>query len=152
MAQQDRDAAAPLTQATVGTQADESALATPRVQLSNAEDAGASVARRNTYADPATLPSKPQTPAPATSPLPSVTPRFIEMHVQPQLRAATTPMRETKSNMPAPVPTIHVSIGRIEVRAATQPSPNSRRSTAAPDKSPLDDYLGRRGNSKGEGR
>jgi hypothetical protein len=52
---------------------------------------------------------------------------------------------ETMSTPSSPGPTIHVAIGRIEVRATTPPAlPHKQR--PIPKTMSLDEYLGKRGN------
>ncbi|HTG33556.1 MAG TPA: hypothetical protein VLB76_11575 [Thermoanaerobaculia bacterium] len=75
------------------------------------------------------------------SPVPRLQPRVTLAERQP-----FAPLREA----PAPEPVIHVTIGRIEVRATAAPKAPARERPAARPAVDLDEYLRQR--SKGEGR
>jgi hypothetical protein len=75
------------------------------------------------------------------SPVPQLQPRVTLAERQP-----FAPQREA----PAPEPVIHITIGRIEVRATAAPKAPARERPAARPAVDLDEYLRQR--SKGEGR
>ncbi len=80
-------------------------------------------------------------PQESLSPTPRLQPRVTHAERQP-----FAPQREA----PAPEPVIHVTIGRIEVRATAAPKAPARERPAARPAVDLDEYLRQR--SKGEGR
>jgi len=80
-------------------------------------------------------------PQPQEAPVPRLQPRVTFAERQP-----FAPLREA----PAPEPVIHVTIGRIEVRATAAPKAPARERPAARPAVDLDEYLRQR--SKGEGR
>lgn len=84
---------------------------------------------------------RPETPRHQESSIPQLQPRVTLAERQP-----FAPQRES----PAPEPVIHVTIGRIEVRATAAPKGPARERPAARPAVDLDEYLRQR--SKGEGR
>ncbi len=76
----------------------------------------------------------PRTPSPETSP-PSP---MLAPH--PPAFPETAPAADP----PQAAPAIHVSIGRVVVRAVTQPAPSRRKEAAPSNVMTLDDYLSRR--------
>jgi hypothetical protein len=78
----------------------------------------------------------PRTPSPeAAAPSPMLTPH-------PPAFPPPAPSAPAPSNDAAPA--IHVSIGRVVVRAVTPPAPPRRKATTPPNVMTLDDYLSRR--------
>jgi hypothetical protein len=63
--------------------------------------------------------------------------------IQPAVRPAIAPTREQIVSTSTPAPTIHVTIGRVEVRAV-QEQPSARRPPSRPAVMGLDEYLKRR--------
>ncbi len=80
--------------------------------------------------------------APALNPAASLRPR-----AEPPPRHAVASRIATSSPMPAPEPVIHVTIGRIEVRANTASAPVAQKPRDASPVMALDDYL--RGRTEG---
>jgi hypothetical protein len=84
----------------------------------------------------------PQVPGPA-----GVRPRPEEAPLLGQLRpqvGAAVPVRARARSAPDPGPTIEVTIGRVEVRAAPPTPPARRRPAPRPRVVPLAEYLARR--------
>jgi hypothetical protein len=67
--------------------------------------------------------------------------------VQPQVRRAAVLAHESA---PPPAPTIQVTIGRVEVRAARQPEPAARQARGAAAAISLDEYLRQRNGGGGQ--
>jgi hypothetical protein len=65
---------------------------------------------------------------------------------QPIVRIAreSSPERDQQEHAPAPAPIVHVSIGRILVRATQAPPAREKKSAASPPKLSLEDYLNAR--------
>ncbi|MCB9158269.1 MAG: hypothetical protein H6644_00150 [Caldilineaceae bacterium] len=104
--------------------------------------------------DPAAAPDEASSrPAPAlvqpvvVSPLSMQSPVVRPLPVQPAPTRAE--MRRQETAAPAAPPAIHVTIGRIEVRAAPPPSTSAKRSAPARATPSLGDYLSRNGSSQG---
>jgi hypothetical protein len=78
---------------------------------------------------------------------PSVT---VPSVLQPKIAAADSQPFPSRRAEPAAEPVIHVTIGRIEVKAMPAPKAPSRERSAAPATTGLDDYLRQR--ARGETR
>lgn len=94
------------------------------------------------------LPTPKENVTPSTvSPKPaSPSPSFMTPAIRPAL--PPMPARPTQTKSPEPAPTINVTIGRVEVRAAPAVSPPPR-APKAPNVMTLDEYLHRRKNGGG---
>jgi hypothetical protein len=107
-------------------------------------------------ADPAPLApalppeSIPETPRPAAPlrPLPDAS-RRNALPV-PILKPIATDVPVFPVVPPTPTPTIHVTIGRIEVRATTNAAPAAQKPRAEPAMMSLDDYLTQRAGGAGQ--
>jgi hypothetical protein len=163
----------------VAVQSDEGPRATPRIEHTleletiverevvrtfHAAPAVAELSRQTSpppsYKDaPAPSPAAPVRNEPRTPAKPQASPQAkftIASHAPPLPRPTVPPAvtpRATRqrdaTRAPEPPPAIHVSIGRIEVRAAESPTAPPRRTRAFAPKLSLDDYLASRtGGSK----
>jgi hypothetical protein len=98
-------------------------------------------------------------PPPSVTPLvpqaaPSVNPRIEanssrwEASFTPRSAQGQEPQSVTPSQ-PEPTPTIHITIGRIDIRAVPASTPTRPRATATPPKQSLQDYLNSRNGGRG---
>ena len=72
----------------------------------------------------------------------ALTPKRVRVESAPDAREGTRGSKHTDSADTAPEPSIHISIGRVEVRAVTQPPKQARRTDRRPMS--LDAYLSRK--------